>query len=51
MNTLETGGRLVVGAYMNGHVERDNGTCTSVPGGFGCGTRNEEGECLLEMAQ
>lgn len=43
--------RLVIGADMNGHVGREAGTFTEVHGGKGFGTRNEDGERILESAE
>ena len=42
--------KLVVGGDFNGHVGRENVGFKEVHGGFGFGSRNKEGETLLEEA-
>jgi len=50
MGKIEKGERLVIGADLNGHVGRERADFEEVHGGWGFGTRNEEGRSILEAA-
>ena len=43
--------RVLIGADMNGHVGKSAGTFKGIHGGKGFGTRNEDGEKILESAE
>lgn len=43
--------KVIIGADMNGHVGVNTAGYEGVHGGYGYGSRNEEGISLLEMAQ
>ena len=47
---ISSADRLVIGGDFNGHVGRENVGFTSVHGGWGYGSRNKEGETILEEA-
>ena len=42
--------RIVVGGDLNGHVQKDSDGYNRVHGGWGYGSRNAEGEAILEAA-
>ena len=50
MGKIEKGERVVIGADLNGHVGRESAGFEEVHGGWGFGTRNEEGRAILEAA-
>ena len=41
----------MVGGDLNGHVGKLQSAFDREHGGYGCGQRNEEGKCILEVAQ
>lgn len=44
------GEKLLVGGDLNGHVGKESGGFSAVHGGWGYGSRNKEGEAILEEA-
>ena len=47
---ISGGEKLVIGGDLNGHVGKDNVGYSTVHGGWGFGSRNKEGETILEEA-
>ena len=45
VSTVPTNEKLFIGGYLNGHVGATNVGFERVHGGFGYGSRSQEGEC------
>ena len=41
---------IFIGGDLNGHIGRDSQGYEKIHGGFGYGTRNEEGKSILDFA-
>ena len=51
MSVIPSSEEVVVAGDLNGHVGRDRSGVERWHGGWTIGRRNDEGECVLEMAQ
>ena len=51
VQSIPTTERLYIGGDLNGHVGTSRSGFDSIHGGFGYGTRNGEGETILDFAQ
>ena len=51
MNNSKDGDMLIVMGDFNSKIGEDNGGYEDIMGGFGCGTRNERGELMLDFCQ